>query len=140
MDLIQDYNSDSEETSTLTDNPESNLEENKVRSVYLVTYSQADKQRFPTRLLFARALVQSFVHCGAEISHWCCSEEEHKAGGTHYHVAIKLNKIHRWNAAKRLLSERYGIIVNFSGLHTMERLHYMESGILIKDGCSTFLY
>jgi len=63
------------------------------------------------------ALVHSFVHCGAEISHWCCSEEEHKAGGTHYHVAIKLNKIHRWNAAKRLLCKRYGIIVNFSSGH-----------------------
>ena len=67
-----------------------------------MTCSQADKEHFPTHLQFARALVDSFVHEGAEISHWCCSEEQHRDGDTHYHVAINLNKFHRWNVAKRL--------------------------------------
>ena len=48
---------------------------------------------------------------------WCCSEENHKHGGIHYHAAIKLKKICRWSGCKRVLKQRYGITVNFSSHH-----------------------
>ena len=35
------------------------------RSVYLATYSQANKEEIPTRAFFAQALVKSFEHAGA---------------------------------------------------------------------------
>ena len=48
------------------------------RTVYLVTYSQADKSIFPTRSDFAQAVVKSFSHGKARIEQWCCAEERHK--------------------------------------------------------------
>ena len=115
MELILNYNTDSSESSG--SELESNLAKNSVRKVYLVTYSQANKNKFPNRVDFANALVQCFQHSGVDVLHWCCSEENHNDGGKHYHVALKLKKQYRWNACKRLLKERYGIIVNFSNKH-----------------------
>ena len=36
------------------------LRRNQVRSIYLATYSQANKEKIPTRESFARVLVESF--------------------------------------------------------------------------------
>lgn len=117
MEFLQAYNSDSDSNETLNKPETETLKRNQVRSVYLVTYSQADKEEFPTRQVFAQILQYSFEHAGAQVSHWCCSEEPHSKGGSHYHAAIKLTTVYRWNVSKRYLRERYGITVNFSSKH-----------------------
>ena len=61
----------------------------KVRSVYLITYSQADLDKFQRRDSFARTVVEAFdeTRSGlADIVQWVCSQERHSSGGTHYHM------------------------------------------------------
>jgi hypothetical protein len=87
------------------------------RSVYLITYSQADLQKFTCRADFARAVVESFTQGNCNVSHWCCSLEEHTSGGKHYHMSLKLNKVQRWLASKRFLAQTYGISVHYSNVH-----------------------
>ena len=60
-----------------------------VRSVYLITYSQADLDKFQTRDSFASTVVEAFdeTRSGlADIVQWVCSQERHSSGGTHYHM------------------------------------------------------
>ena len=87
MDLLQSYNSNS------SSSPEDEcLTEKEFRSVYLVTYSQADVAKFPTREVFARAIVESFSTGTAEVVQWVCCREMHRKGGGHCHLAIKLDR------------------------------------------------
>ena len=68
-----------------------------VRSVYLITYSQADLDKFQTRDSFARTVVQAFDETRSgltDIVQWVCSQERHSSGGTHYHMAVKLLHAH----------------------------------------------
>ena len=46
-----------------------------VRQVYLVTYSQANLELFPTRRSFAEAVVGSFQSSNTHVMHWVCSRE-----------------------------------------------------------------
>ena len=59
MELLQEYNSDSDSDSTVQ-KPKTSLSKQSVRSVYMVTYSQVNKEEFPSRQVFARVLVESF--------------------------------------------------------------------------------
>ena len=89
-----------------------------VRSVYLITYSQADLEKFPNRSAFAKAVVTSFESGSSNVvKHWCCSQESHANGGQHYHLALKLNRSRRWLHSKRFLEENFGITVNYSSVH-----------------------
>ena len=72
------------------------------RSVYLVTYSQAHLEKFPSRNEFAKAIIASFTEGLAR---------------KHYHMALKLNKVQRWLPSKRYLSEQFGISVHYSNIH-----------------------
>ena len=72
------------------------LGEKEVRSVYLITYSQANLDLFPTREEFASAVVKSSAKCNANILQWCCSCESHKKSGKHYHLSVKLDRNQRW--------------------------------------------
>ena len=77
----------------------------------IFTYSQVDKSLFPTRESFAKKCAEAFG--GDErVSFYVCAEA-HGAGGTHYHVSIKLTQAQRWGTAKNKLSEA-GAVVNFS--------------------------
>ena len=68
---------------------------------------------------------------------WVCSREEHSAGGTHYHMAVKLSHARRWLRVRNYLDDNYGIQVNFSANHpnyysawkytTKEDSEYFES-------------
>ena len=49
---------------------------------------------------------------------WVCSREEHSAGGTHYHMAVKLSHARRWLRVRNYLDDNYGIQVNFSANHS----------------------
>jgi hypothetical protein len=112
MELLMEYDSDS-------DSGEANAQEleNGSRSVYLITYSQADKAVFPTREDFALGVEKSFSTGKAKVVQWCCSEEEHRNKGKHYHIVVKLTQNQRWLTSKRFLMENYGVSVHYSSAH-----------------------
>ena len=89
-----------------------------VRQVYLVTYSQADLSKFPTRTSFAEAIVKSFTTTTASVLHWCCSKEPHKRSGCHYHISVKLSNVKHWLPSKRYLLNHFGVSVHFSSSHS----------------------
>lgn len=62
-----------------------------VWQVYLITYSQADKVRFPSRKSFAVAVLFSFNDTPAKVVQWCCCLEKHCSNGIHYYMAVKLD-------------------------------------------------
>ena len=87
------------------------IDKSKPRRSYLVTYSQADLQKFPTR--------ESFTSKRSKVVplHWACCLEKHQNGGYHYHLALKLSGTKRWLMKQRnLLKQKaeHGIAVNFS--------------------------
>ena len=61
-----------------------------VRKVYLITYSQVNKELFPTRRSFLDAILQSFNDCN--VVQWCFSLEQHISAGVHYHMASSWTK------------------------------------------------
>ena len=89
------------------------LATNSVHRTYLVTYSQINAARFPTRVSFGSAVVQAF---GAQnVEYYAVGKEPHEqTNGYHYHVAIKLNKTMRWHAAREYLHETFGVNCNFA--------------------------
>lgn len=118
MELIANYSSDiSDSEVSIEVNQDQNLDPAVIRSVYLLTYSQADIERVPSRRDFARAAVQAFECCNANVLHWSCCLENHEDTGVHYHLAVRLDKCSRWIAAKQYLTHRLGIQVNFSNRH-----------------------
>ena len=101
-----------------------------VRSVYLITYSQADIVRF-NKVRFANLIVEIFEEGDVRVLQWVCSKESHTDGGYHFHVAIKLNKVKRWLTIRRTLSNQHGIEVHFSSHHND---YYSAWSYVIKDG------
>ena len=91
MELIRSYNSD-ETSSEDCGSFQEALGEKEVRSVYSITYSQANLDLFPTRAEFASAVVESFAKCNAKILQWCCSCESHKKSVKHSHLSVKLDR------------------------------------------------
>ena len=84
------------------------------RLVYLITYSQADLQKYPTRESFVRIIEESFLAKNLSLKQWVVSIEKHEDGGKHYHMALKLSKRSRWAAVRRHIVATYGINVNFN--------------------------
>ena len=126
MEFIQNYDSGSERDDDGAENSEQQctsgfvdegLSSKAVRQVYLITYSQAELQKFPTRLSFARATLYSFSETPATVRYWSCSRERHQNSGFHYHMAIKLDRNQRWIMCKRSLERRHDILVHFSNVH-----------------------
>lgn len=75
MESLQQYESSSSDSDFHNDE----LSTRQVRQVYLVTYSQADTSKFPTRKLFAEAVVLSFSRgTTTSVVHWCCSHVHRK--------------------------------------------------------------
>lgn len=89
------------------------------RRQYLVTYSQADLTKFPSRESFSDALVSAFNGSGKVVAeYWaCCLEEHENTSGYHYHASVKLSGPKRWDPVKRKLKADHGITVNFSEKH-----------------------
>ena len=89
------------------------------RRPYLITYSQADEQRFPTRESFANIVLEEFNrrHSAVKVSHYACCRKLHQEGGFHYHCAVKLTGNKKWISVKTRLAENHNIVVNFSDKH-----------------------
>ena len=95
------------------------------RRTYLVTYSQADIRKFPTRKGFGKCIKKHFNSGSGKVKvqHWACAKEKHQNGGIHYHVALKLIDLRRWRSVKEIISLKEGIVVNFSDNHDIIILH-----------------
>ena len=99
------------------------------RRVYLITYSRADLEKFPTRESFGNAVAEVFRgEAGKSVAfptHWACCLEKHQDGASHYHVSLALNKPKRWYKSKIRLQEMHCIVVHFSendgGYHSAYR-------------------
>ena len=86
------------------------------RRTYLVTYSQADVTKFPTRQSFGEAVAAAF-NTGSgkvQVNYWACCLENHESTGQHYHISVKLSGPKRWNPVKLELSRKHNITVHFS--------------------------
>ena len=91
------------------------MQSNNPKRVYLITYSKANLEKFPTRKSFGDACAQAFDKAApGVVSHYACCLENHEDGSPHYHVSIKLNSSKRWKSAKDYLKDNYDIVVNFN--------------------------
>ena len=84
------------------------------RTVYLVTYSQADVEKKGNRKTFADIDTDAFnedklFNC---VEYWCCAKERHRERGHHFHLA-KLTGVYRWKQVKKSITAKHGIVVNF---------------------------
>lgn len=86
------------------------------RQVYLITYSRADETRF-TRDDFSAAVLEAFQESPAQVLQWVCAQEQHADGGSHFHMALKLDRVQRWLRIKHRLEEAHQIVVHFGSSH-----------------------
>ena len=86
---------------------------------YLVTYSRANTEIFPTRESFGTAVEEEFnAGPGAvKVDYWACCMEPHETEGIHYHCSIKLTGSKKWKSVKERLNMKYKIQVHFSAKH-----------------------
>lgn len=89
------------------------LTNNDSRRVFIITYSQADSSKFPTRQSFGMACVAA---CGGGSNVWyfTATREPHQEGGFHYHVSILCARSVRWKKPWLYLRKLFGIQVNVS--------------------------
>lgn len=100
------------------DSEDNLLVSHQVRTVYLITYSQADRERFPGRENFVAAVLDAFSRCDINVIQWVCSQENHNASpGIHYHMAVKLSERRRWVRVRNMLQVHQNVNVNFSNRH-----------------------
>ena len=98
------------------------------RSVYLITYSRADKQKIPSKERFAEVISNEFTG----VRQWVCCEELHADNeSSHYHLAIKLDRVKRWKLVRQRIQNNYGICINFSDDHNN---YYTAYRYVVKDG------
>ena len=96
------------------------------RRQYLVTYSQADDKKFPTRESFGQMIADEFNAGSGKVgvSHWACCREPHPTtSGFHYHCCVKLTGVKKWLRVKNSIKEKHNIVVNFSDEHN----HYISA-------------
>ena len=99
-----------------------------LRSVYLVTYSQANSEIVDSRESFVLIVLDSFENadpkCRSQVKQWVCSEELHKDGGKHYHMVVKLDRSRRWLQVRDYADNKHGVKLNFSS--TRQLLFLLE--------------
>lgn len=125
--MMEDYEITSQDAFGTAINVEyEELQDHKVRSVYLITYSQANTERFD-RKSFAEAVVSAFNQGKAKVLKWVCALENHSNGGQHFHVAVHLSKIKRWKSVKQAIMDQFGIVLHFSDFHNdySDAWHYV---------------
>ena len=89
------------------------------RRTYLVSYSQADFNKSPTRECFGKMLEKKFNagSSNAKVSYWACCLKQHQDGGVHYHASLKLTGAKKWRRVKESVMRDHNITVNFSDSH-----------------------
>ena len=95
------------------------------RRQYLVTYSQADLNKFPSRESFGNMLCTEFNSGGGavKVAHWAGCRENHADGGVHYHCSLKLTGVKKWLLLKRTIEQKHKVVLNFSDSHD----HYISA-------------
>lgn len=93
------------------------------KRIFLVTYSQADTIRFPTRASFARFVINAFNSgtSKAKVVKWAVCLEPHTNGGVHYHVCVKMDGLKHWSTAQRWMAGN-GVNVDIQDDHD----HYVS--------------
>lgn len=89
------------------------------RRQYLITYSKANLELFPTRKSFGEAVVSAFNDglSVAKVQHWACALEPHKEEGYyHYHCSLKLTNVKKWPRAVNIMKRKYNINIDVSSL------------------------
>lgn len=83
---------------------------------YLITYSQLDPNKFPTRESFGNMLHREFDRGEAKskVKYWSVAKETHKDGGHHYHCALLMSDVKKWVTVKRTIEQIYDIVLHFS--------------------------
>ena len=106
-------------TNTDDDFQASQLDPRIPRRTYLITYSQADLSKFPTRESFGREVVSAFDQGSGKVKviQWACCLEDHQNGGQHYHMCLKLSGAKRWKSVKNSFAEKKGVQLHFSDHH-----------------------
>ena len=83
MEMLNGYDTDelsSEESNKeILEMEEKEINLRCVRQVYLITYSQTDEVRFPSRKSFADAVLFSFNDTPAKVVQWWCCLEKHSS-------------------------------------------------------------
>lgn len=89
------------------------------RRTYLITCSQVDKTKFPTRESFGTCVVNAFDSAPGKVvvEHWACCLEQHKTSGEHYHLSVKLSGPRRWKPIKKAVMDSQGAVLHFSEKH-----------------------
>lgn len=97
---------------------------------YLVTYSQCDLEKFPTRQSFGEMICREFNtgQSKVHVLHWACCRESHESEGYHYHCSVKLNGKKKWLMVRRNIERKHGIQVHFSNRHD----HYISAYRYVK--------
>lgn len=110
----EEGNADENESESQDDsNKITDLDERTVRRAYLLTYSQADMERFPTVEDFASAVVEAFSKTGHPVVQYAGCIENHRDGNKHFHLAVSVKNLRRWLKVKEYLEEHHQIVVNF---------------------------
>ena len=96
------------------------LRDHQARTVYLVTFSQADVEKVGYRKAFANIVTGAFnqnklFNC---VEHWCCAKERHRERGHHHHLALKLTGVYGQKQVKENITRKHGIVVNFRDFKT----------------------
>ena len=101
------------------------LADQQQRRAYLVTYSQRDLKKFPTRESFACCAVNAFHADGyLDVIQWACCREDHQTTGVHYHLALKLKSPKRLKTIMEKIFKENGIVLRFSAQHTGYNVAY----------------
>ena len=113
------------------------LRDRQVRRVYLITYSQANADSFPTRESFVSIIQDAFTANNIQLLQWVCAKENHEQSGFHFHMSVKLSERRRWIRVRNYIARKHGVHVNFSNRHdnyysawkytTKEDLEYIQS-------------
>lgn len=92
---------------------------NTPRTIYLITYSQADVLKVSSRPQFAKMISEAFDRKNKKkvVVQWVVCTELHATEGVHYHMAIKLNTPRRWRQVQLDFKRLYDIKLDFLDFH-----------------------
>lgn len=114
-DTFTEEENDNHEEEEEEEEDQEELGERQLRRVYLVTYSKADMDKYPSRRSFSDTVMSAFTKAGASVKHWACCLELHQNNEKHYHFIAAMDRMYRWNPIRAILRKDNNLNVNFSG-------------------------